>query len=174
MGTDQTLFNILQDLRKDISKKENLPPFVIFQDPSLEDMAIQYPVKMDELQQITGVGAGKAKKYGQPFLDLISAYVDEHEIIRPQDMVVKSVVNKSGLKVYIIHSIDRKLPLADIANAKNLSVPELLTEIEHVVSSGTKLDINYYIDELIDEYHQEEIFDYFKDEADSDSIADAL
>ena len=173
-STDQTLFNMLQDLRKDISKKENLPPFVIFQDPSLEDMAIQYPVKMEELQQITGVGAGKAKKYGQPFLDLISAYVDEHEIIRPQDMVVKSVVNKSGLKVYIIHSIDRKLPLADIANAKNLSVPELLTEIEHVVSSGTKLDINYYIDELIDEYHQEEIFDYFKDEADSDSIADAL
>lgn len=172
--TDQAIFSMLQDLRKKISKKENLPPFVIFQDPSLEDMSIQYPVKMEELQQITGVGAGKAQKYGQPFLDLISNYVEENEIIRPNDMVVKSVVNKSGLKVYIIHSIDRKLPLRDIANAKNLAVSELLTEIEHVVSSGTKLDINYYIDEFIDEYHQEEIFDYFREDAASDSIQDAL
>lgn len=172
--TDQTIFSMLQDLRKKIAKKEKLPPFVIFQDPSLEDMSIQYPIKTAELQQITGVGVGKAKKYGQPFLNLISKYVEDNEIIRPNDMVVKSVVNKSGLKVYIIHSIDRKLPLLDIANAKNLTVSLLLTEIEHVVSSGTKLDINYYIDEFIDEYHQEEIFDYFREEASSDSIQDAL
>lgn len=172
--TDQTIFSMLQDLRKKIAKKEKLPPFVIFQDPSLEDMSIQYPIKTAELQQITGVGVGKAKKYGQPFLNLISKYVEDNEIIRPNDMVVKSVVNKSGLKVYIIHSIDRKLPLLDIANAKNLTVSLLLTEIEHVVSSGTKLDINYYIDEFIDEYRQEEIFDYFREEASSDSIQDAL
>ena len=171
---DKTLFNLLKDLRKKISKKDNLPPFVIFQDPSLEDMAIQYPITIDELQHITGVGSGKAKKYGQPFLDFIKEYVDENEIMRPHDMVVKSVVNKSGLKVYIIHNIDRKLPLEDIAQAKNLTVPELLTEIEHIVASGTKIDINYYIEEIVDEYHQEEIFDYFKEDASSDSIEDAI
>lgn len=172
--TDKELFSLLKDLRKEISKKEKLPPFVIFQDPSLEDMAIQYPITMDELQQITGVGAGKASKYGQPFLDFIKAYVEENEITRPNDLVVKSVVNKSGLKVYIIHNIDRKLPLEDIASAKSLTVPELLTEIEHIVASGTKIDINYYIDEYIDEYHQEEIFDYFREDASSDSIEDAI
>ena len=172
--TDKELFSLLKDLRKEISKKEKLPPFVIFQDPSLEDMAIQYPITMDELQQITGVGAGKASKYGQPFLDFIKAYVEENEIMRPNDLVVKSVVNKSGLKVYIIHNIDRKLPLEDIASAKSLTVPELLTEIEHIVASGTKIDINYYIDEFIDEYHQEEIFDYFREDASSDSIEDAI
>jgi len=172
--TDKELFSLLKDLRKEISKKEKLPPFVIFQDPSLEDMAIQYPITMDELQQITGVGAGKASKYGQPFLDFIKAYVEENEIMRPNDLVVKSVVNKSGLKVYIIHNIDRKLPLEDIASAKSLIVPELLTEIEHIVASGTKIDINYYIDEFIDEYHQEEIFDYFREDASSDSIEDAI
>ena len=171
--TDQMLFTLLKDLRKDISRKENLPPFVIFQDPSLEDMSIQYPIKEEELLQITGVGTGKAKKYGEPFLKLIRDYVEENEITRPNDMVVKSVVNKSGLKVYIIHSIDRKLALEDIAHTKDLTVPELLTEIERVVSSGTKVDINYYISEYVDEYHQEEIFDYFN-EAETDSIEDAL
>lgn len=170
---DKTLFTLLKDLRKDISRKESLPPFVIFQDPSLEDMAIQYPVTEEELLQITGVGSGKAKKYGAPFLELIKQYVDENEIIRPNDMVVKSVVNKSGLKVYIIRSIDRKLALEDIAFTKNLSVGELLTEIESIVASGTKIDINYYIDEYVDEYHQEEIYEYFK-EAESDSIQQAL
>ncbi len=173
-SADKTLFSLLKDLRKNISKKENLPPFVIFQDPSLEDMAIQYPITMEELQQIPGVGAGKAKKYGQPFLDFIKEYVEENDIIRPNDMVVKSVVNKSGLKVYIIQNIDRKLPLEDIALAKNLTVPELLTEIEHIVASGTKIDINYYIEDYIDEYHQEEIFDYFREDASSDSIEDAI
>jgi ATP-dependent DNA helicase RecQ len=170
---DKVLYTLLKDLRKEISRKENLPPFVIFQDPSLEDMAIQYPIKEEELLQITGVGAGKAKKYGEPFLDFIKQYVEENEIMRPNDMVVKSVINKSGLKVYIIKSIDRKLPLGDIAHTKDLNVEELLTEIERIVSSGTKIDINYYIDEFVDEYHQEEIFEYFE-EAESDSVEDAL
>jgi len=170
---DKTLFSLLKDLRKEISRKENLPPFVIFQDPSLEDMAIQYPISVDELLQITGVGIGKAQKYGEPFLELIAQYVEENDITRPYDMVVKSVINKSGLKVYIIHNIDRKLGLEDIATAKNLTISELLTEIERIVSSGTKLDIKYYIDEYVDEYHQEEIFGYFH-EADSDSVEDAL
>lgn len=172
-GTDTTLFSMLKDLRKAISKKENLPPFVIFQDPSLEDMAIQYPINIEELTQIIGVGAGKAAKYGEPFLKIIRQYVEDNEIIRPNDMVVKSVINKSGLKVYIIQNIDRKLPLEDIAYAKNLSFDELLMEIESIVSSGTRIDIGYYIDEFVDEYHQEEIYDYFK-EAESDSVEDAL
>ncbi|MCD4729412.1 MAG: DNA helicase RecQ [Bacteroidales bacterium] len=171
--TDQTLFAMLKDLRKDMSRQENLPPFVIFQDPSLEDMAIQFPIKEEELLQITGVGTGKAKKYGDPFLELIKEYVEENEILRPNDMVVKSVINKSGLKVYIIQSIDRKLALDDIAHTKDLTVDELLAEIERIVASGTKVDINYYIREYVDEYHQEEIYEYFK-EAETDSIGDAL
>lgn len=171
--TDKTLFSLLKDLRKEIARKENLPPFVIFQDPSLEDMAIQYPINMDELQRITGVGAGKAQKYGKPFLELIANYVEENEIIRPMDMVVKSVINKSGLKVYIIQNIDRKISLEDIAIAKNLSSDELLSEIESIVASGTKIDLNYYINENIDPYHQEEILDYFHT-AETDSIQDAL
>jgi len=170
---DKVLFTLLKDLRKEISRKENLPPFVIFQDPSLEDMAIQYPITFDELKQITGVGSGKAQKYGDPFLKLIKNYVEENEIIRPMDMVVKSVVNKSGLKVYIIQNIDRKISLEDIAMAKNMTIGELLTEIERIVSSGTKLDLNYYVNEYVDPYHQEEIYDYFR-EAESDSIHDAL
>jgi ATP-dependent DNA helicase RecQ len=172
-GTDMTLFTMLKDLRKEISKEENLPPFVIFQDTSLEDMAIQYPISMEEMQQIIGVGAGKAAKYGQPFLELISQYVEENEITRPNDIIVKSVVNKSGLKVYIIKSIDRKLSLKDVAHAKNLTMEELLTEIERIVSSGTRLDINYYVEEHVDEYHQEDILDYFS-EAETDSIDEAL
>lgn len=171
--TDKTLFSLLKDLRKEIARKENLPPFVIFQDPSLEDMAIQYPINMDELQRITGVGAGKAQKYGKPFLELIANYVEENEIIRPMDMVVKSVVNKSGLKVYIIQNIDRKISLEDIAIAKNLTSDELISEIESIVASGTKIDLNYYLNENIDPYHQEEILDYFH-EAETDSIQQAL
>ncbi|MFK5854513.1 MAG: DNA helicase RecQ [Bacteroidota bacterium] len=172
-GSDATLFALLKDLRKEISKEENLPPFVIFQDPSLEDMTIQYPITEEELKQISGVGVGKAAKYGGPFLELISDYVEENEITRPNDMVIKSVINKSGLKVYIIQSIDRKRPLDDIAYGKNLSLSEMLSEIEHIVSSGTKLDISYYIDNVVDEYHQEDIYDYFL-EAETDSIQDAL
>jgi len=170
---DKTLFSMLKDLRKELARKEKLPPFVIFQDPSLEDMAIQYPVTQDELKQITGVGTGKAQKYGKPFLDLIKEYVEENEIIRPMDMVVKSVINKSGLKVYIIQSIDRKISLEDIALAKNLTFEELLAEIESIVGAGTKIDIKYYIDEFVDPYHQEEIFNYFRS-AETDSVAQAL
>jgi ATP-dependent DNA helicase RecQ len=136
-------------------------------------MATQYPVSIDELKHITGVGTGKAQKYGKPFVSLIANYVEENEIIRPLDMIVRSVVNKSGLKVYIIQNIDRKIALEDIAYAKNLTIDELLTEIESIVSSGTKIDLNYYVNEYIDPYHQEEIFDYFK-EADSDSSDKAL
>ncbi|MCD6091859.1 MAG: DNA helicase RecQ [Bacteroidales bacterium] len=170
---DTVLFNMLKDLRRDISKKEKLPPFVIFQDPSLEDMTVQYPTNLEELKHISGVGAGKAAKYGEPFVDLISSYVEENEIMRPMDMVVKSVVNKSGLKVFIIRSIDKKLPLEVIAGSKMLTVAELITEIEHIVLAGTKLDLTYYINETIDEYHQEDILEYFS-EAESDSMQEAL
>jgi ATP-dependent DNA helicase RecQ len=146
---------------------------VIFQDPSLEDMAIQYPINMEELQHIQGVGSGKAQRYGQRFVALIKTYVDEKEIIRAQDMVVKSVVNKSGLKVYIIQNIDRKVSLDDIANAKNLEMPKLLDEIEAIINSGTKLNLDYYINEVLDEDHQDEVFDYFR-EAESESVSEAM
>jgi ATP-dependent DNA helicase RecQ len=173
-SADSTLFSMLKDLRKKISKKEDLPPFVIFQDTSLEDMAIQYPINHDELKHITGVGEGKAFKYGKPFIELIKKYVEENEIIRPMDMVVKSVVNKSGLKVDIIRSIDKKHSLEDIALSKNIEFDELLTTLEYIVASGTRIDISYYIDEAVDSFHQEEIFDYFKEEAETDSWQDAL
>jgi len=172
-AVDNELFKILKDLRKNIARKHNLPPFVIFQDPSLEDMAIQYPVTIEEMQNIVGVGAGKAKRYGKEFVNLIKNHVEEKDIIRPQDMVVKSVVNKSGLKVYIIQSIDRKLSLDDIADAKNIEMNDLLKEIEAIVYSGTKLNLNYYIDEVIDEDRQEDIFEYFR-EAETESIEEAL
>lgn len=172
-ATDKVLFALLKDLRKEIAKKQNLPPYVIFQDPSLEDMAIQYPVTVEELKQMTGVGSGKAIKFGKPFIELIANYVEENEIERPIDLVVKSVVNKSGIKVYIIQNIDRKMSLNDIAIAKGLTLNEVLTEIESIVASGTKVDIGYYIDEIIDRDNQSEIFDYFQ-QADSDSLQDAI
>ena len=171
---DPELVSLLKDLRKKISKQKDLPPFVIFQDPSLEDMAIHYPITIEEMQQIMGVGVGKAKRYGKEFIELIKKYVDEKEIERPQDMVVKSVVNKSGLKVYIIKSIDRKLPLDDIANAKGLEMPELLTEIEAIINSGTRLNIAYYINQILDEDHQDEVFEYFSEEAKNENIDEAL
>ena len=170
---DEELLHILKDLRKKIAKQKNLPPFVIFQDPSLEDMAIQYPISVEELQNIAGVGAGKAMRYGKEFAEFIKSYVEEKDIIRPQDMVVKSVVNKSGIKVHIIQSIDRKMNLEDIAASKNLSLQDLITEIEAIVNSGTKLNIDYYINEILDEDHQQEIYDYFR-EAETESIKDAL
>lgn len=173
-SVDDTLFGMLKDLRKKIAEREELPPFVIFQDPSLEEMAINFPINKDELIQISGVGSGKAAKYGKPFLDLINQYVEENEIMRPNDMVVKSVVNKSSLKVHIIRSVDQRMSLEDIAKAKGLSKAELITEIEHIIDSGTKLNIDYYIDETIDPYHQEDIMDYFLEEAESDSIEEAL
>ncbi len=173
-AVDEELFNMLKDLRKKTAKKKNLPPFVIFQDPSLEDMSIQYPITIEELQNITGVGAGKAKRYGKEFIDLIKSYVDDKEIIRPQDMVVKSIANKSLLKVYIVQSIDRKMDLDDIANAKNLEMPELLNEIEAIVNSGTKINIDYYIDKTIEEEKREEIFTYFHEQAESESLEEAM
>ncbi|MFN8144227.1 MAG: DNA helicase RecQ [Bacteroidia bacterium] len=172
-AADPELFAALKDLRKKIAKQKNVPPFVVFQDPSLEEMAIQYPITQDELKNITGVGAGKAVKFGKPFLDLISKYVEENEIERPMDLVVKSVVNKSVLKVYLIQNIDRKISLDDMASAKGLQMRDLLTEIESIVGSGTRIDINYYINEVIDEDRQAEVFEFFKT-AETDSAEYAL
>ncbi len=171
---DSTLFTMLKDLRKGMAKKLNLPPFVIFQDPSIEDMATNYPVNIEELANMTGVGTGKSKRYGQQFVNLIKKYVEENEIERPQDMVVKSIVNKSGMKVSIIQSIDRKVPLDVVAQSKGLSMSDLLSEIESIVNSGTKINIDYYIDQVMDEYHQEDIFLYFKEDAEDESIAAAF
>ncbi|MBK7627020.1 MAG: DNA helicase RecQ [Bacteroidales bacterium] len=173
-AVDEELFSILKDLRKKISKQKDVPPFVIFQDPSLEDMAIQYPVNLDELQNISGVGAGKAQRYGREFVEIIKKYVEEKEIIRPLDMVVKSVVNKSGIKVYIIQSIDMKRPLEDIAEAKGLEMGELISEIEAIVNSGTRINLDYYIDNSIDEERQHDIYSYFREEAESDSLEAAI
>ena len=171
---DEELFSMLKDLRKQVARQKDLPPFVIFQDPSLEDMSIQYPITMEELQSITGVGAGKARKFGQPFLDLIKKYVDEKGITRPHDLVVKSVVNKSGNKVFIIQSIDRQMDFEDIARARDMEFDELLTEIEAIVHSGTKLNIGYYIDQVVDEEKAEEIYLYFKEDAETDSLEKAI
>lgn len=173
-AVDEELFSILKDLRKKISKQKDVPPFVIFQDPSLEDMAIQYPITIDELQNISGVGAGKAHRYGKEFIDVIKKYVEEKEIIRPLDMVVKSVVNKSGIKVYIIQSIDMKRPLEDIADARGLEMPELLSEVEAIVNFGTRINLDYYINMVIDDERQHDIYSYFKEEAESDSLEDAI
>jgi ATP-dependent DNA helicase RecQ len=137
-------------------------------------MAIQYPVTVDELQNISGVGAGKAQRYGAEFVEIIKKYVEEKEIIRPLDMVVKSVVNKSGIKVYIIQSIDMKRPLEDIAEAKGLEMNELISEIEAIVNAGTRLNLDYYIDAMIDEERQHDIYSYFREEAESDSMEDAI
>ncbi len=172
-AADENLMGMLKDLRKSISKKESKPPFVIFQDPSLEDMAVQYPITMEEMQNIVGVGQGKAKRYGKPFIELIARYVEENNIDRPEDMRVKSVVNKSGSKVNIIMNIDRKRPLNDIASGLGKELPELITEIEAIVSSGTKVNIDYHINEVLDEDAQEEIFDYFMEDAETDSIEEA-
>lgn len=172
-GADEVLFAALKDLLKQTAHRLKLPPYVIFQEVSLEEMAIQYPIKMDELVNITGVGQGKAQKFGKPFIDLIAKYVEENDIDRPLDMVVKSIVNKSGLKVYIIQNIDRKLPLEDVASAKGLNLAELITEIESIVHSGTKVNIAYYLNEIMDEDKQVEAMEYFK-ESDSDSIQAAL
>lgn len=170
---DAELLQMLKDLRKKIAKQKGLPPFVIFQDPSLEEMCTHYPITTEELKQISGVGAGKAMKFGAPFIDLIKKYVEDNDIDRPVDMVIKSAANKSALKVYIIQNIDRHLNLEDIAASKGLTYEEILREVESIVNSGTKLNLNYFIDEVIDEDKQEEVFDYFKS-AEIDSIDDAL
>ena len=173
-AADEELFSMLKDLRKKVAKQHGLPPFVIFQDPSLEDMAVQYPITIEEMQNITGVGVGKARKFGEEFVKLIKAYVEEKEIIRPQDMVVKGVASKSGNKIFIIQSIDRKMDFEDIARAKDLDFDELLTEIEGIVNAGTKLDISYYLKEFMDEDKIEDIYLYFKEDAESDSLDAAI
>lgn len=172
-AADQELYAMLKDLRRSIATKAGLPPFVIFQDPSLEDMAIQYPITIEDMCQITGVGTGKARKFAKPFIELIEKYVDEREIVRPQDMVVRSVVNKSGNKVFIIQSIDRKMDFKDIAATKGFSQDELLDEIEAIVNAGTRINIDYYINENIDEDKVADIMEYFQSEATSDSVAEA-
>ncbi|RIV32507.1 DNA helicase RecQ [Flagellimonas lutimaris] len=170
---DEQLLKLLRDLRKKEAQKREVPPFVVFQDPSLEDMSLKYPITMQELINIQGVGEGKAKKYGKPFVELISKYVEENDIVRPDDLVVKSTGANSGLKLYVIQSVDRKLALDDIASAKGLELNDLIKEMEQIVFSGTKLNIGYWIDEILDEDQQEEIHDYFL-EADSDSISAAI
>ena len=173
-AADEELFSMLKDLRKKVARQHDLPPFVIFQDPSLEDMAIQYPITIEEMQNISGVGVGKARKFGEEFIRLIRAYVEEKEIVRPQDMIVKSVGNKSGNKIFIIQAIDRKMDFEDIARTKDLDFDELLTEIEGIVNSGTKLDISYYIEQVIDEDKSNDIYLYFKEDAQSDSLDEAI
>lgn len=170
---DTQLLQMLKELRKKLAKQKGLPPFVIFQDPSLEEMCTHYPINTEELKQISGVGAGKALKFGKPFTDLIQKYVEDNDIDRPIDMVIKSAANKSALKVFIIQNIDRHLNLDDIAASKGLTYEEILKEVETIVNSGTKLNLNYYIDEVIDEDKQEEVFDYFRT-AEADSIDEAL
>ena len=171
--SDEKLLKILKSLRKSQADRLGVPPFVVFQDLSLDDMALKYPISMEEMLNIYGVGEGKAKKYGKPFVDVITAYVEENEIIRPDDLVVKSTGANSGLKLYIIQNVDRKLSLEDIASAKGLEIPELIKEMEQIVYSGTKLNIVYHIDEVLDEDQQEEMHDYFL-EAESDDLEEAM
>ena len=172
-AVDPVLYSMLKDLRKKMSKKLDVPPYVIFQDPSLEAMATIYPITLEELQNIPGVGAGKAKRYGQEFCDLIKTHCEENEIDRPEDLRVRTVANKSKLKVSIIQSIDRKVALDDIAVAKGIDFQELLDEVEAIVYSGTKLNIDYFLDEIMDEDHMLDIYDYFK-ESETDKIEDAM
>ncbi len=162
ISADPVLFEMLKELRKKVSKGKNLPPFVIFLETSLEDMATQYPTTVQELEKIQGVSKGKAIRYGKKFVDVISKYVEENDIVKPDDFVMKSVVNKSGLKVFIIQNIDKKMPLETIAKNKELCIPQLLDEMETIVASGTKLNLDYCIDEELDDYAQDEIIEYFQ------------
>ncbi|MEF9932174.1 MAG: HRDC domain-containing protein [Bacteroidales bacterium] len=173
-GGDEILLAMLKDIRHSLSKRLKLPTFVIFGDPSLEDMSIMYPTTLEELKNCQGVGEGKAKKFGKEFVQLIAKYVEENDITRPSDFVLKSVVNKSLNKVYIIQNIDRKLPLDEIADAKNMELDQVYDEIEAIVNSGTKINIDYYIRQIIDEDKIDEIYEYFKEEATSDSVNEAM
>lgn len=170
---DEKLMKMLKDLRKRNAKRLEVPPFVIFQDPSLEDMALKYPITIEELSNVHGVGESKAKKYGKDFVGLIADYVEDNDIMRPDDMIVKSTGTNSAIKLYIIQNVDRKLPLTDIASSKGMEMPAFIKEMESIVFSGTKLNINYWIDDLLDEDQQEEIHDYFM-ETESDKIDDAI
>lgn len=173
-GGDPALLAMLKDLRKSMSKKMNIPSWVIFSDPSLEDMSILYPITLEEMKGCQGVGEGKAQKFGKAFIELIAKYVEENDIVRPDDFVVKSIPNKSANKVYIIQSIDRRLSFEDIARNKDMDFEELIEEVESIVNSGTRLNIDYYIKQVIDEDKLFDIYDYFKEEAESDSVSDAL
>ncbi|RZK77488.1 MAG: ATP-dependent DNA helicase RecQ, partial [Pedobacter sp.] len=170
---DTQLLQLLKDLRKKIAKQKNVPPFVVFQDPSLEEMCTHYPISMEELKQISGVGNGKAVKFGAPFLELIKKYVEDNDIERPIDLIIKTQANKSQLKVSIIQNIDRKIGLEDIAKSKGITYDDILKEVEAIVNSGTKLNLTYFVDEIIDEDRQDEVFDYFQS-AENDSIDQAL
>ena len=170
-GGDPALLSMLKDLRRDVARKKGLQPWVIFGDPSLEDMSIMYPISYDELKNCQGVGEGKAKKFGKPFIELIAKYVEENDIVRPDDFVMKSIVNKSVNKVYIIQSIDRRIPLEDIADTRKMEMEELLDEIEAIVYSGTTLNLDYYLEQTLDEDVIEEIYDYLHDEAESDDLS---
>ncbi len=170
---DTQLLQLLKDLRKKIAKQKNVPPFVVFQDPSLEEMCTHYPITMEELKQISGVGNGKALKFGTPFIELIKKYVTDNDIERPVDLVIKTQANKSQLKVSIIQNVDRKIGLEDIAKSKGITYDEILKEIEAIVNSGTKLNLNYFVDEVLDDDRQDEVFDYFRS-AENDSIDSAL
>jgi ATP-dependent DNA helicase RecQ len=172
-GSDLKLLKMLKDLRKKVARQKEVPPFVIFQDPSLEDMALKYPVTLEEMSYIHGVGESKAKKFGKKFIELIERYVEDNDITRPDDLVVKSTGANSANKLYIIQNVDRKLPLGDIANSKGMEMNELIKEMEAIVYSGTKLNISYWIDEHLDEDQQEDIREYFL-EAESDSIDEAI
>lgn len=172
-SADEVLLKMLKELQKSVAKKNGVPPYAVLLEPSLEDMALKYPMTMDELKNIYGIGEGKANKYGKPFIELIARYVEENDILRPDDFVVKSTGVNSGLKLYIIQNTDRKIPLEDIAKSKGLSFNELIEEMQGIVYSGTKLNIDYHIDDLLDEDQQEEIFNYYM-ESKSDRIQDAL
>jgi ATP-dependent DNA helicase RecQ len=172
-AVDPELFSILKDLRKKMAKRLELPPYIIFQDPSLEAMATTYPITIEELQNIPGVGAGKAKRYGEEFIKVIKLHVEENEIERPEDLRVRTIANKSKLKVSIIQAIDRKIALDELAESKDLDFDELLDEVEAIVYSGTKINIDYFLHEIMEEDHIEEIFEYFK-ESESDSLEEAI
>ena len=170
---DETLFDLLKKLRKDVARRKNLPPYVVFQDPSLEEMATVYPTTKEELAKINGVGMGKIAKFGRPFLELIEEYVEENDIITASDVVIKSAVNKSKTKIFIIQQIDRKIDLQEIADAKGLSFSELIDEIENICYSGTKLNLDYYVENMLDHDRQDDAYDYFMS-AHSDKISDAI
>jgi ATP-dependent DNA helicase RecQ len=172
-AVDENLFKMLKKELKRQADLQNLPPYVIFQEPSLQDMALKYPITLEELANVHGVGEGKARKYGKPFIQLIANYVEENEIFRPEDFVVRSTGSNSALKLYIIQNVDRKLALPDIAEAKGMEMSDFIKEMESIVYSGTKLNIKYWVDEIFDEDEQEELHEYFI-EADSDSIDDAM
>ncbi len=173
-AADENLFRLLKAERKKVANKLNLPPFVIFQDPSLEDMSLKYPITLSEMANVHGVGEGKAKKYGESFVSIIASYVEENEVMRPDDFIVKSTGSNSALKLYIITNVDKKLPLSDIADAKRMEMNDLIKEMEAIVNSGTKLNINYALDEVLDEDQQEEIHDYFLEDAETDDIETAM